>query len=188
MEFKVTYMEAIQHDNGAVGLWLSIRNAVELAIEKGDELIVLCEDDHVFTEAYNRDYLFSNIISAYTQGAELLNGGVGGFGTAVPVSEHRSCVDWFWCTQFVVVFASLFQRILEYDFKASDTADGVLSVLARNKQVMFPPISTQFNFGYSDITPHPQDFQDCIFNNANRRLADTHRVYQQILKTIKRTE
>lgn len=180
-EFKVTYMEAVYHKTGAVGLWLSICKAVRLAMKRGDDLIVLCEDDHVFTEAYNCGYLLSNIIGAHAQGAELLNGGVGGFGTAVPVASNRSCVDWFWCTQFIIVFAPLFQQILDYNFKTNDTADGVLSTLTQNSQVMFPPISTQHNFGYSDIIPRPQEFQDKIFHTSNKRLSEVHRIYQGFL-------
>ena len=72
-------------------------------------------------------------------------------GNVVPVATNRSCVDWFWCTQFVVLFAPIFSKILNYDFKEGDTADGVLSHIADSPQVMYPPISTQKDFGYSDI-------------------------------------
>lgn len=41
-------------------------------------MIVLCEDDHEFTKNYNKETLFSNIVEAYGQGAELLNCGVVG--------------------------------------------------------------------------------------------------------------
>ena len=63
-----------------------------------------------FTQYYSVDYLLSNIAEAYAQGAELLNGGIGGFGNAVPVDTNRSCVDWFWCTHFVVLFAPIFLK------------------------------------------------------------------------------
>ena len=184
-EFRVTYMEAVQHEIGAVGLWLSICEAVKLARYRGEDLIVLCEDDHVFTEAYNPDYLLSNIAAAHVQGAELLNGGIGGFGTAVPVAQNRCCVDWFWCTQFVIIYSSLFQKILDYNFKTGDTADGVLSALAKNPQVMFPSISTQYDFGYSDIKPRPKDFQDRIFSTSNRRLAEIQKIYQNVVEKRK---
>ena len=179
-EFDVTYMEAVRHERGNVGLWHSIRNAVQLARRRGEDLIALCEDDHVFTDAYRREYLFSNIAGAYKQGAELLNCGVGGFGTAVPVAHHRSWVDWFWSTQFVVVFAPLFDKILSYEFKDTDTADGVLSQIALKSMALYPAISTQMDCGYSDIAQHQNQsaFQNGIYRNANARLKQVHGVYR----------
>ena len=186
-EFKVTPIEAVRHENGAVGLWQSICKAISVAQKRDEDIIILCEDDHEFTPYYAQDYLFSNIMEAYAQGAELLNGGIGGFGNAVPVAANRSCVDWFWCTQFVVVFAPLFPKILNYDFREGDTADGVLSQIASSPQVMYPPVSCQKNFGYSDITKQRNPmFQDNIFRSCNERLARIHSVYQKHQNGTKR--
>ena len=178
-EFDVTYMEAVQHERGNVGLWKSICNAVRLAKERSEDLIVLCEDDHIFTEAYDKRLLIANIAGAYKQGAELLNCGIGGFGTAVPVDAHRSWVDWFWSTQFVVVFEPLFDKILSYDFQDKDTADGVLSSIALRPMVLHPAISAQMDCGYSDIAPrkNQSDFQNGIFRQTNQRMNVIHSVY-----------
>jgi len=177
-EYNVTYLEAIKHENGAIGLWKSICEAVRIAQKRGENIIVLCEDDHQFTEYYKKEYLFSNIVGAYRQGAELLNGGIGGFGNAIPVAPNRSWVDWFWCTQFVIIFDQLFQKILDYDFRPTDTADGVLSVLAQNAMVIFPPISTQRDCGYSDIVQHKNQssFQNNLFKTTNSRLRMLHHI------------
>ncbi len=184
-EFEVILVEAVKHDVGAIGLWQSICKAVVMAQKRGEDVIILCEDDHEFTSYYSADYLFSNIAEAYAQGAELLNGGIGGFGNAVPVAMNRCCVDWFWCTQFIVVFKPLFSKILNYNFKEGDTADGVLSQIANNPQVMYPPVSTQKDFGYSDIIPRQPMFQDNLFRSCNQRLANLHKVYQKIMNGMK---
>ena len=81
VEFALHWIEAIEHSIGAVGLWQSMLKAVQTAIDKRDDIMIICEDDHIFTPAYNKDYLFANIIGANAQGSELLSGGVGGFGT-----------------------------------------------------------------------------------------------------------
>lgn len=60
-----------------------------MAKEREDDVIVICEDDHFFTENYSSGLLFKEIQEAYMQGAELLSGGIGGFGQAVPVGYHR---------------------------------------------------------------------------------------------------
>lgn len=178
-EFKVTFIEAIEHPIGAVGLWQSMVKAVQTALEGDDDIMVICEDDHVFTPAYDREYLFSNVIAADRQGVELLSGGIGGFGLAVPIAPNRYWMDWFWSTQFIVIFRPLFQKILEYDFKDTDTADGVFSTLVKDKMTMYPFISIQKDFGYSDVTcsnDANKGLVDSLFQLTDRRLGFIHQV------------
>lgn len=82
-----------------------------------DDIIIICEDNHTFTEYYNRDTLIRNIIEAGEQGVQLLSGGIGGFGNAVPITSERYWIDWMWCTQFIVLYHPIFKKILDYDFK-----------------------------------------------------------------------
>ena len=65
----VNWVEACEHTNGAVGLWNSIRKIVQEAKQQEYEFILICEDDHFFTEHYTPEYLFSNIFHARQQGA-----------------------------------------------------------------------------------------------------------------------
>ena len=184
-EFKLTWIDAVEHPIGAVGLWKSMVKAVETAIENDDDIMIICEDDHTFTSEYSKDYLLASIVGANEQGAELLSGGIGGFGTAVPVASNRYWVDWFWCTQFIVVFKPLFQKILDYDFKDTDTADGVLSAVAKDKMTMYPFVSVQTDFGYSDVTRANDEVSGMItnhFKNADYRLNMIHYVVQKYNK------
>lgn len=103
-EFELNWVEASVHPIGAVGLWNSMIKIIKMAKEKGDDIIVICEDDHYFTENYSPKLLFKEVTEAYIQGAEVLTGGIGGFGQAIPEGYHRYKVDWFWCTQFIVVY------------------------------------------------------------------------------------
>ena len=106
------------------------------------------------------------------QGAKLLSGGIGGFGQAIPVGYHRYWVDWFWSTQFIVIYSSAFDTILSYEFQEDDTADGVLSEIIYNKMVIYPFISEQKDFGYSDVTLGNMEYQGKIrefFKRANAR-------------------
>ena len=61
----------------------------------------------------------------------------------MPIAKNRYWVDWFWCTQFIVVYKKLFQKILDYEFKDTDTADGVISMLSNNLMTLYPFISKQ---------------------------------------------
>ena len=121
----------------------------------------------------NAEAKFKEVTEAYIQGAEVLTGGIGGFGQAIPEGYHRYKVDWFWCTQFIVVYNRFFDKMLDYSFQDTDTADGVISKLATNKMVIFPFISEQRDFGYSDVTQSNMEQQGKIrehFARANKRM------------------
>ena len=178
-EFRPAFVEAVENPVGAVGLWQSLCRIVRMARERGERAFLFCEDDHLFTPHYATRYWRDNVRDALRQGADLVSGGVGGFGTAVPVARNRFWVDWFWCTQFIVVTDRLYEAILHHDFAEGDTADGALSRLARQKQVVYPFVSVQKAFGYSDVTAHNNRQPDEItrfFAEANRRMELMHRI------------
>lgn len=151
-EFEIHLVEACKHKNGRVGLWQSIVKIINEVINGDDDVIIICEDDHTFTEHYNKDSLIRNIIEASEQSVELLLGGIGGFGNAVPITSERYWVDWFCSTQFMVLYRPIFSKILNYEFKDEDNADGVLSEVTTHKMTLYPFISIQYDFGYSDVT------------------------------------
>lgn len=182
-EFNVNIIEACTHEKGNIGLWNSIVKIVNLAQMNGDDVIILCEDDHFFTEHYSAGLLMKEIKEAYMQQADILSGGIGGFGHAIPVGYHRYWVDWLWCTQFVVVYRRFFNAILSYNFKETDTADGVFSKLSTNKMVIYPFISEQTDFGYSDVTQNNQKNKGLIhehFDRANRHFFMIQTVYGKL--------
>ena len=183
-EFEVHPIEACTHRIGAVGLWRSIVKIINLVKDVEDDIVIICEDDHTFTEYYDRDRLIQNIIDASTQGVLLLSGGIGGFGNAVPISTNRYWVDWFWGTQFIVLYRPIFKKILDFDFKDTDTADGVLSELTSHKMVLYPFISIQQDFGYSDVTRANDEISGKImqhFKDANEKMNIYHQAYLKYL-------
>lgn len=187
-EFEVTIIEACTHENGSIGLWNSIIKVIHQAQKNEDDIIIICEDDHYFTEHYSSNLLLREIQEAYMQGADFLSGGIGGFGHAVRVGYHRYWIDWFWCTQFVVIYKHFFDIILNYEFKENDTADGVFSKLSANKMVIYPFISEQKDFGYSDVTQSNMDNQGRIrehFAWANKQFNIIRTVEEKIALTLK---
>lgn len=157
LEFDIHVFEACSHPCGAVGLWQSICSIVRQAMDAGEDYVLICEDDHVFTDSYEKEKFMKQILLAGTMGAQLLAGGVGGFGNLVPLRMGLYWCDWFWCTQFIVVYRSAFTPILSAEFSVRDVADGKLSELLTNKMVIAPFISEQTDFGYSDITDANND-------------------------------
>lgn len=183
-EFELHPVEACTHEIGAVGLWQSIVKIINQVKDGDDDVIIICEDDHSFTAHYDRDVFIQHVIDASEQHAEVLSGGIGGFGKAVPVTADRYWINWFWCTQFIVLFRPVFQKILDFEFKDNDTADGVFSELTTHKMVIYPFISIQHDFGYSDVTRRNNEVSGMItnhFKEADRKLGIYRNAYLKYL-------
>lgn len=185
-EFEFHLVEACTHAKGTIGLWNSIVKIVRKVKEDDEEVIIICEDDHYFTEHYSPGLLLKEIQEAYIQGGELLSGGIGGFGQAIPTGYRRYWIDWMWCTQFIVIYSSLFDKILSYEFQENDTADGVLSLLSSAKMVIYPFISEQKDFGYSDVTQSNMVHQGLIREHFERSNKKLHMI-EQICKGVSYT-
>lgn len=151
-EFSLHFVEACRHEVGAVGLWKSICQIVFEADASNEDAVLICEDDHFFTEHYDRNTFLHQVMQAGAMGAQLLSGGIGGFSNLVPVGHGLSWMNDFWCTQFIVIFRSAFKEMLETHFSIRDTADGKLSEILTEKLVITPFISEQADMGYSDVT------------------------------------
>ncbi|TCD27796.1 hypothetical protein EZ456_07560 [Pedobacter psychrodurus] len=175
-EFDVNVIEACEHQIGAVGLWQSIRKIIKIAIENDDDVIIICEDDHVFTEEYTKEKLLENIIRANDLGTYVVFGGIGNYGTAVPVAGNLWWIDSLWSTQFVIVFKQFFQQILDEPFLETVTSDGKFSEMTSRKMVIYPFISVQKDFGYSDICLRESYRGDDTFRDTSFRLDKLKRV------------
>jgi GR25 family glycosyltransferase involved in LPS biosynthesis len=163
-EFDVQIIEACKHEVGALGLWLSIRKIINLAIANDDDVIVIAEDDHQFTKDYTKEYLIKNIIEAHEEGACYLSGGTGKFNNAMPLTSNRFWVYNCLSTQFVVIYKKFFQQILDEPYDEKIIADLAYSRMTSNKMVLYPFVSTQKDFGYSDITIAHQENKNLVTN------------------------
>ena len=152
-EFELTFIEACKHKIGAMGLWLSMRKIVETAIKNDDDVIIICEDDHQFTEHYSKHRLIKTILEAGRRNAEMLIGGVVDSRLAVPIASELFWVGEFNSTQFLILFKNVYKKIINEPFDERVTADGMFSEIATNKLLFYPFVSVQREFGYSDISP-----------------------------------
>lgn len=171
-EFNLSVVPAIEHEIGAFGLWQTILQIVRSEKDKGNKLLILCEDDHEFTKNYSFEILEKCISEALSLNADILSGGYSWFENAVQVSDHLFWVDIFNGMQFTIIFERFYQRILDAGFGSSVVADLSLSSLTDNKFVMHPYISIQKEFGYSDVTSknNEKGYVSGLFNDATKRL------------------
>lgn len=187
-EFKLQFVKAIENENGALGLWLTIKQIV--AEQFDTEFILICEDDHQFTSHYDKQKLLDAIEKSRSLGADVLMGGVSWFEDGLQVDEHLFWLYRFNGLQFTVVFSKFFDAILSYDFKKGDTSDKIFYQLSNDKFVMYPFISKQKEFGYSDATPYNNvkgyvyqifEASDTIFSH----LVKVNKFYKEVEKNIR---
>lgn len=177
-EFNIQIIEACKNPVGAVGLWETVRKIIKLAIENGDDVIIICEDDHEFTSDYSRSFLLKNIMEAYLQQAEMLLGGICGLIKALPIANNRAWIGYSHCTQFTILYKPVFQKILDEPYNNNVVADILLSKMVINKMVFFPFISVQKYFGYSDVSKGNNDDKEMLIRNFTRANAQLKRIYE----------
>lgn len=151
-EFDLHVVPAIELKQPTWGLWQTFYKIVEQESKKESDFFIFCEDDHVFTEAYSKDLLFQCIEQAETLGADILSGGMAVTQTPIQVARNMFWVSWFNGMQFTIVFRRAYNTILAAKTTDGYTLDVMLSHLLKNKFVIYPYISIQKEFGYSDAT------------------------------------
>lgn len=172
-EFNVKIVEAVENENGALGLWQTITHIMKDLASESDEYILICEDDHQFTKGYNQEKLFTAILKSQKLDTDVLMGGVSWFNDGVQIRPTLFWVDKFTGTQFIIIFKKFYDKILSANFKQGDTADKIIYELTRNKLLIYPFISTQKEFGYSDATSfnNKMGYVTQIFETSNTILS-----------------
>lgn len=184
-EFNFNVVSAIKHEIGAYGQWKSLIRIVKQEIEKNSDFFIFCEDDHVFTKDYNFEYLSDSIKQADRLGADFLWGGVAYIVDAIQCTEHLFWVKIFNGLQFTVIFKRFYEKIIKADVGEGFVADFYLSEISDNKFVMYPFISRQREFGYSDITKtnNEKGHVNKLFRSTSKTLNILNKVklfYQKI--------
>ncbi|MBQ8098124.1 MAG: hypothetical protein IJ244_01210 [Bacteroidaceae bacterium] len=152
-EFRLSVVPAMVHPmRGAWGLWQTFLSIVKQQREAGAPYFVFCEDDHTFTADYHYPYLALAIDKAEAMEADLLLGGVSWFRDAIQTDEHLYWTDRFNGMQFTVVFRRFYDRIISLCTDEGYVTDIQLSNISDRIFVMYPFISVQREFGYSDVT------------------------------------
>jgi len=151
-EFTLKFIDAIENEIGAIGLWESIVKIIRDEAPSEAPYILICEDDHIFTETYSKDFLLKQIDVAAELDADFINGGPSGFNTGFPITENLFWVEDFSGSQFLIIFKRFYPKIINAEFASEDTADHKLCNLTNKAFYIYPFVSIQQDFGYSDAT------------------------------------
>lgn len=177
-EFALTIVPAIQdRENGANGLYQTFIHILntEMQSPSANGFFVFAEDDHEFLSSYSIEYLLHSIEVANQLEAHLLVGGPTFFHIPIQCTPDLFWVRVFNGTQFVVIFHRIFklyQAIIENERRILDVS---LSEICDKTFTMYPPISAQKDFGYSDATPglyeSSGEYMMRLSMNATQRLS-----------------
>lgn len=172
-EFSINIVSPIYHKSPRRSLWITLCSLVEKAMENSElEYFIFCEDDHVFTEDYNTQSFNQTIIKALKMQADILLGGASWIKYPYQISDDIFHIHSFTGLQFTVIFRRFFLQILQAEFSDKDVADKLISSLSEFKYLTYPTISSQKEFGYSDVTP---------MNNRKGRVAHLFEKARNIL-------
>ncbi len=72
-EFELEIIEPEAHAVPAVSLWNTLKHVIEENSNR--EFVIVCEDDHIFTQKYSKEILFNCIKEANNRKADILSGG-----------------------------------------------------------------------------------------------------------------
>lgn len=180
VEFYLEVVPAIEHQHGAYGLWQTLRQIVQSELEKDSDFFILCEDDHTFTDNYHPDLLADCVYSAQQLDADILSGGVSWFNNGIQISDHLYWIDKFNGLQFTVFFRKFYEPFLQADFGEHPVVDIDISGITDNIFTIYPYISTQREFGYSDITAKnaKEGYVSSIFEASMNRFYTLTKVRQ----------
>lgn len=73
-EFTIQLVNAIENENGALGLWQTILQILNTAKENRCKYVLICEDDHQFTDNYSKKQFLKSIANAQALDADILTG------------------------------------------------------------------------------------------------------------------
>lgn len=171
-EFVYNVFPSSPHTTGSFSLWITIKKIIE-TVDPGLDFFILCEDDHEFTSHYSFNLLQNCIIEAQELNADILSGGVSWFKTGVQVSKNLFWVEKYSGLQFTIIFKKFYQTIFDATFNEFDQADYKISDLTDKKFVIYPFISTQKDFGYSDVTRrnHEERIVEKLFEDTSERFS-----------------
>lgn len=179
--FELSIFSAIKKERGALGIWLSLQEIARRYKDENAPFFILCQDDHVFTPEFNFNNFCDQIDYCKSLDADLLIGGVSSFSNALQIDEHLFWVDHFNGLQFVVIYEKIYDIILNTEFNDEDeAADIKLSLLCGSKFCVFPFISLQVEFGYSDVTQ--RNAQKGVVDNLFREFSKAMGILVKVKK------
>ncbi|MGJ1411957.1 hypothetical protein ACR78Z_19985 [Sphingobacterium thalpophilum] len=152
-EFSPQIFTAENHTIGSFGLLRTFEKILLIAKVENHDYFIIAEDDHCFTKNYKKNYIYSIIKQAKGVNADIVSGGISSFETGVCISDNLFWLNKFTGAQFLIINRKFIETFFLESFNTSDRLDLFISRLSSKIFTIYPFISMQSFFGYSDATP-----------------------------------
>lgn len=185
--FQLEIVRAIEDSNGAYGLWKTIYTIIDDADKRGDEFVLICEDDHIFTQHFDIENFKNKITESKSIGADVLLGGVSWSKGVIRSVDNLYWVDSFNGTQFMIIFRGFFQKFLAMPIEKDISVDMAISNATNHIMVISPFISIQHEFGYSDATHNNNNnigYVEALFKASMNKFEQLDRVFKILYPRI----
>ncbi|NII83146.1 hypothetical protein [Pedobacter sp. SG908] len=142
-EFDLNIIRGVKSKNGYIGFIKSVKKIIKQVISLDYDFVIICSDDHLFTEHYNREKFLECIHDAGNAGAKILLGGLEQYGEVIPLTDNLLWVDHFIDSTFYVIYRSFYQEIIESSFIDGDANNKIISSSTSNKFLVYPFITSE---------------------------------------------
>lgn len=144
-EFDISTTFYCQDNDDKASIWKCLQLIVQTAIDAEDDVIIVCHSSIRFSSNYNKHNLIKNIIASNEIGAHLLLANALNLEQIVPLTKELHWFSEVENSNFYVIYASLFQKILAYKFRKGDEVFKILSSLSSHKLLLYPFITESLN-------------------------------------------
>ncbi|HMI02719.1 MAG TPA: hypothetical protein VK541_09570 [Pedobacter sp.] len=177
-EFALNIVEAFEDKFGALGLWNTIIHILRNLINKDEEFIIIGEDDLEFTNFYSKKILVETIDCAKEKKADIVLGGVSWFSNSIRLSSNLYWVENFSGLQFTIIFRKFFDVILKASLINYEAADYKIASMTSSAMFVYPFITIQKEFGYSDATSNNNENGrvSALFNASTKLVEQTTKI------------
>ena len=123
-----------------LGEWKALCSCITTALNTDDDFIMISYSTYNrLSGSYRKTQFIRNLITAGNYGCELLLGNIEMFNHAVPVTENLFWIDSFSSSSFIVLYSSIYQKILTTmpTGKKTDIYN-YLSYITSHKMALYP--------------------------------------------------
>lgn len=160
--------------------WTYVTESINIAKRNNEKYATICQPSAYFTNEYSYSFLLQKIKDAQHLNAEILIGGLSDFRQAIPMGYQLYWIAWFKTAPLLIIYESLYDKILSYKFQVNDTIDNILSLLAKYKMIIYPFICMQ-RLKHSDRQSteiSDEHIADEIFQIASERFKHINFLYE----------
>lgn len=150
--FNIKLLPTAEKEQTAELIWRQIVNVVQLAKQSKTALLILGQNIDGLKKITNPDLLLEIITDALDSNLKILVSNTSsGNATLIPLSPHLFWTDSINGFEFLVIFESCFDLIINEDFSAYNNVTECLENLTSNKMLLYPMVDVVPNVNHQSM-------------------------------------